>query len=125
MSAPPKSVEARHRGDGERTSGSRAHGRVKLNAMTSRQLVAFIESKLTANGLRKIVPTNTELAEAHGGFAHGRKAEAIIKRELAKLNGVTGPVPRDLKARVEDYLPRHPTVRWDEAVSEIVNGGAS
>lgn len=101
------------------------HRRVELNAMTSRQLIAFVESKLTDNGVRKIIPAKADLDQAYRGFAHGRKAEVIIKRELAKLNCATAPVPRDLKACVEDYLRRHPAVRWDEAVSEIVNGGAS
>ena len=31
-------------------------------------------------------------------------------------------VPADLEKRVRDYLVKHPTVRWDEAVKKIVDG---
>ena len=43
--------------------------RVELNAMTSRQFVAFVERKLTANGVRKIVPTNADLIASYQVFA--------------------------------------------------------
>ena len=56
------------------------HGRrVELNAMTSRQLVAFVERKLTDNGIAKIVPKQAELADAYRLFARGREAKKVIK----------------------------------------------
>jgi hypothetical protein len=36
---------------------------------------------------RKVVPNDTELADAYRLFAHGREAAAIVERELANLNG--------------------------------------
>jgi hypothetical protein len=96
--------------------------RVELNAMTSAQLLAFIQRKLTEHRVKKIVPTKADLAEAYRTFAHGREAEKVIKRELAKLSGASVAVPHDLKAQVEDYLRRHPTTRWDEAVAAICGG---
>ena len=42
--------------------------RVELNAMTSDQLVAFVERKLIAAGARKVVPVKATLAEAYGAF---------------------------------------------------------
>ena len=95
--------------------------RVELNAMTSRQFVAFVERKLIANGVRKIVPTNADLIASYQVFARGQRVEKIVSRELAKLNGVKVSVPRDLRARVEDYLRQQPAARWDEAVAAIVS----
>jgi hypothetical protein len=94
--------------------------RVELNAMTSRQLVAFIERKLEQHGIGKVVPNPDELAAAYRLFMNGREAEAIIRRELNKLNGGAAvQVPCDLNTRVTDYLKRHPTERWDQAVAVI------
>jgi hypothetical protein len=98
--------------------------RVELNAMTSRQLVDFVERKLTEHGVKKIIPARADLAEAYRTLAHGHEAEAVIKRELAKHNGAKVPVPPDLKKRVETYLRRHPATRWDAAVAAIVRGKA-
>ena len=95
--------------------------RVELNAMTSRQFVAFVERKLIANGVRKIVPTNADLIASYQVFARGQQVEKIVSRELAELNGVKVSVPRDLRARVEDYLRHQPAARWDEAVAAIVS----
>ena len=95
--------------------------RVELNAMTSRQLVAFVERKLVQHGIRKIVPPRAELNEAFRLFTQSHEAEKIIQRELKKLNGRSPvSVPRDLAERVRKFLRNNPTKRWDEAVSALV-----
>jgi DNA topoisomerase VI subunit B len=98
------------------------HRRVELNAMTSPQLVAFVERKLRQHGIGKVVPKPTELADAYRLFLHGHEAERIVQRELNKLNGSfkNAPVPPDLEQRVRGYLQQHPAARWDEAVADIV-----
>jgi hypothetical protein len=97
------------------------HRRVELNAMPSRQLVDLVERKLQEHGVRRIIPNETELADAYRLFAHGREAQEVIARELAKLNGGSPvSVPDDLRKRVARYLAEHPTARWDEAVAAIL-----
>jgi hypothetical protein len=97
--------------------------RVELNAMTSRQLVDFVERKLREHGVGKVIPDKNELDEAFRLFARGKEAGEIIERELAKLNGGSQViVPDDLKVRVAEYLTEHPTARWDDAVAAILNG---
>jgi hypothetical protein len=49
------------------------HQRVELNAMTSEQLVAFIERKLAEQGVKKIVPAKETLDEAYRLFERGRR----------------------------------------------------
>jgi Topoisomerase 6 subunit A/Spo11, Toprim domain len=93
--------------------------RVELNAMTSDQLVAFVERKLKKHGIKKIVPDKGELQEAYRLFAHSQKVETIIERELEQLDGGEAQVPRDIEKRVRQHLARHPTARWDEAIAEI------
>jgi DNA topoisomerase VI subunit B len=99
------------------------HRRVELNAMTSRQLVDFVERKLAEHGIDKVVPTKSELERAYRLFAHGRAVQEVIARELAKLNGSANiAVPTDLKERVAAYLKDYPATRWDDAVAAILNG---
>jgi hypothetical protein len=96
------------------------HRRVELNAMTSAQLVSFVERKLRQHSVGKVVPKPADLAEAYLLLARSREAGAIIQRELTKLDG--GPhltVPHDLERRVHDYLKQHPSARWDAAVVAI------
>ena len=94
--------------------------RVELNAMTSDQLVAFIEQKLTQHGVKKIVPDRDALDEAFALFARNRDIEKVIKRELKKLNGVASvKPPSNLSTQVREYLQKHPKERWDRAVSAI------
>jgi hypothetical protein len=99
------------------------HRRVELNAMTSRQLVDFVERKLNEHGIGKVISTKDELERAYRLFAHGRAAQEFIERELAKLNGSANmAAPANLKKRVTAYLKDHPTARWDDAVAAILNG---
>src|SRR5262245_24340350 len=49
--------------------------RVELNAMTSDQLVAFIERKLQEQGVKKIVPNSDLLGETYRLVMHNQKIE--------------------------------------------------
>jgi hypothetical protein len=103
--------------DFDRTRSTR---RVELNAMTSPQFIAFVERKLKAHGVKKIIPDKAELADAYRLFARSHAAEQIVKRELNKLNGDAAvQVPRDIQSQVRQHLSRHPADRWDAAVAEI------
>jgi DNA topoisomerase VI subunit B len=94
--------------------------RVELNAMTSRQLIDFVERKLWEHGIGKVIPDENELGDAYRLFAHGREAAQIIEHELAKLGGGSPvQIPTDLHERVTHYLAEHPTARWDEAVAAV------
>jgi hypothetical protein len=93
--------------------------RVELNALTSDQLVAFIERKLRQHGVKKIVPERKMLDEAFRLFVRNREIKKIIEREMKKLNGATANPPSNLSIQVWHYLEAHPEARWDEAVTEI------
>jgi DNA topoisomerase VI subunit B len=94
--------------------------RVELNAMTSDQLVAFIERKLTQHGVRKVVPQADILAEAYRSNIRTAKIEEIIDRvvkETAAEDAIN--IPDDLSDKVSDLLRKNPTWRWDDAVEAI------
>jgi hypothetical protein len=95
--------------------------RVELNAMTSDQLVAFIERKLQEHGVKKIVPNSDLLGESYRLVTRNQKIEEIIERELEELDGDSVEPPSDLDTQVRKYLEQHPQARWHEAVSKIAD----
>jgi hypothetical protein len=97
----------------------RSTRRVELNAMTSPQFVAFVERKLHANGVAKIVPDQKLLAEMYVGFEKGRRLQKAIEEALDDIDDDFN-APRDLQRRVRKYLKEHPQERWDKAISAIV-----
>ena len=88
--------------------------------MTSPLFVTYLESKLIAAGIKKIMPSKMLLGETYRLITRSCKAERIIKPQLKKLESLEVPVPRDLETQVRAYLKKHPTVRWDVAVDAIV-----
>jgi hypothetical protein len=90
--------------------------RVELNAMTSEQLIAWIEEKLEAHGVTKVVPDEATLADAY------RRAAWLvpIQRELEAAARPDVAVPRDLAQRVTKLLTKNPHRSWDEAIWRLV-----
>jgi hypothetical protein len=96
--------------------------RVELNAMTSRQLVDFVEAKLKQHNIGKIIPAGTTLADAYRMFvASDRLSEAFeeIKENLGDEPDV--PAPDDLEAQIRARLQRQPDITWHHAIRLIVN----
>jgi hypothetical protein len=96
--------------------------RVELNAMTSRQLVDFIEAKLTAHGVAKLVPDEAVLEQ---------QARRIIKHQLtqqalAKLSArigkqaETAKLPEHLREQIAGVFKKYPEIPWDHAVAQVL-----
>jgi len=90
-----------------------------LNAMTSDQLVAFVERKLTAHGVKKIVPEKEHLAEAYRLFDRGHHIEQIVEQELKKFENTPADIPDDIDKSVSEILVKEPALRWIDAVQRI------
>src|SRR5882724_1914170 len=128
----------------------RSTRRVELNAMTSPQMIALIEKKLRAHGVKKIVPDKTLLAKVYTELEKGRRLQEIFPSRkrgqplqagkltqalramdyevdegsiVGKLDGIKMSgfkVPTNLESSVRKYLKEHPDVRWDVALEEIL-----
>ena len=98
------------------------HRRVELNALTSGQLVAFIERKLQEHGVMKIVPGKAELAEAFRLFKDGERIQKLVEAEQAKPSKTA--VPADLEKHVRAYLKKHPAQPWDAAVRHLASASS-
>jgi hypothetical protein len=93
--------------------------RVELNAMTSDQLVTWLEAQLKAHGVAKVVPERTVLQEAY------RRAHrlAAIQQAIDTTNEAEAKkkvrVPGKLEALVRAVLAKVPTAPWDAVVWEL------
>ena len=100
--------------------------RVELNAMTSRQLVDFVERKLNDHGVTKLIPDADTLARTYRMFVASdqlsEKFEELEDRLEDETNDVE--VPADLRAKVEKHLEEKQDITWHRAVRLIVDPDA-
>jgi hypothetical protein len=83
--------------------------RVELNAMTSRQLIDFVENKLREHGIKKVIPEKDTLEKTYRMFAasdrlseaYDEMSEKLEKDEAAKE---AIAVPDDLEVKIEKLL---------------------
>jgi hypothetical protein len=98
------------------------HRRVELNAMTADVFVAFLERKLTALGVGKLVP-DERVMERHARRVleramANRRLEAM--RAEIEAKAAAAVLPKDLRARVAALLAQERELPWDLAVARVV-----
>jgi hypothetical protein len=98
------------------------NSRVELNAMTSPQLIEFIEGKLAKHGVEKLVPDEAtlqhharRLIEQRLGAVEVAKIRAKLSQEAAQV-----PLPADLRQAVERKLAAEARLSWDAALAELL-----
>ena len=98
--------------------------RVELNAFASDELVAFIERKLDALGIKKVVPDDKTLAQA----AERARAKALINEKMEAIVEEASEEAKqmatitDLAASVRALLEKDRELSWDAAIARIVEG---
>ena len=103
--------------------------RVELNAMTSRQLVNFVEAKLKQHGIGKVIPAERTLGSAYQMFAASDRLCGAFDELREKLEAEDEAessikVPDDLEAKVKAKLKEKPEITWHRAVRLIVDPDA-
>jgi hypothetical protein len=95
--------------------------RVELNAMASDELIEWIEGKLEANGVKKVIPDQQGLTDMYRLAVEARILEASLAeaQEKAKAEAEQVEIPDDLHDRVSALLRESPETSWDAAVPEI------
>jgi hypothetical protein len=101
--------------DGDYWTGQR----IELNAMTSDQFVAWLEQRLEAHGVTKVIPDDVALANAYRNAAVTLATNRRIAELQAEMPGEPA-VPDDLYQRLADLLAQHPTWPWDQALTSLV-----
>ena len=101
--------------------------RVELNAMTSRQLIDFVEDKLKQHGIGKVIPDGETLARTYEIFAASdRLSEAFeeLKEKLARRKRRTDQSPKDLEAKIESMFKQFPDISWHRAIQLLIDPDA-
>ncbi|OPY01283.1 MAG: DNA topoisomerase VI subunit B [Syntrophorhabdus sp. PtaB.Bin047] len=101
------------------TPGQWKGSRIELNAMTSPQFVAFLETKLQEAGVKKVVPSEIVLTEAWNRAHRITFLEKALRDAEERFDGNRLSIPTDLKERVDERI-KNTRMSWDDAVYEIV-----
>ena len=90
--------------------------RVELNAMTSDQFVAWLESKLDKHGVSKVIPGREALGSAYRRASFLQQLDAAQAEVAEQIKGDSIALPRALARKVERLLGETPELSWDEAI---------
>ena len=95
--------------------------RVELNAFPSDQLVAWIERKLEAHGIEKLVPDDDMLADAYRRAHEQAVVQKAVDKVIAKLRKDASkvPVPADIRGKVAEALKAEPAAAWDHVLMKL------
>lgn len=95
--------------------------RVELNALTTEQLVELVERALTDHGVKKVIPSEEDLAKAwRAAKAHSEIAEAVKKAAEDARRWRKAETPGDLTRQIRAVLKRSPRISWDAALLQII-----
>lgn len=94
--------------------------RIELNALTSDQLVAFIERKLSEHGIKKLIPKADLLRDAYRLFMNSKRLQKVVEERIEEIENEHISTPANLTDRVTAYLQQYREKRWDEAIAAIV-----
>jgi hypothetical protein len=92
--------------------------RIELNAMDSQQFLDWLEAKLQAAGVAKVVPDDDALAVAYRHLQRIAMLEQALEAARA-LPVAETPVPADLAAQIRGRIT-DTAAAWDDALWDIV-----
>jgi hypothetical protein len=103
------------------------HGRrVELNALVGRTFIEWLEHKLEAHGVTKVIPDEQTVERAYRRAFEletiNRAIRAAHRDAAERAARVT--IPADLLTQVENSLDMHPELPWDDVVAAIAEAQA-
>jgi hypothetical protein len=97
------------------------HGqRVEINAMTSKQLITWLEGKFKEYGVEKYIPDQDSLCMGFRRAKYLGLVEKKIKEMQETIAEDDEEIPEDLIELIEKKFAEDPTLSWDEALWKIV-----
>jgi hypothetical protein len=96
--------------------------RVEINAMTSRQIIEFIEAKLGEHGVTKLIPSD-EVIESHArhvieDILLQKAIDEVSKKIVEEAKAIASPA--DLREQIKREFKERPEMSWDAAIVRIV-----
>jgi len=98
--------------------------RVELNAFASDHFVEWLERKLEAHDVRKLIPDEDTLTAAYrrACYVHELNAAIVKADQAAKVKAERASVPKALRKDIERVLAEDSALSWDAALARIVRG---
>jgi len=99
--------------------------RVELNAFASDKFIDWIERKLKANGISKVVPEDKVITEAYRRMRRQAVVQDAVDLAVAKALQELGDepcaVPDNLRIRVQKKLKTSSEKRWDDVLRGLAD----
>jgi len=95
--------------------------RVEINAMTSEQLIAWLDRKFSEHNVTKLLPDAETIAEAYKRAIFLNRIQDKIDEFAEEINDDKIEVPDGLTELVAEKLAEHPKASWDRVVWDIAN----
>jgi hypothetical protein len=97
--------------------------RIELNAMSSPQLVEFVERKLTEHGVEKLVPDDQILEQQARRIIKAKLTQEVFSAAAKDIEEKTTAttLTQDFRQQVEAVLEEHPELPWDAAIAAILD----
>jgi hypothetical protein len=107
--------------------GRRWGQRVELNAFASDKLIAWIEGKLKACGVKKVLPDDATLNAAYQRAVYVTRINSLIKdaHDEAQREAAQAKLPASLRKKITAHLKRSPALSWDNALLEVLREEAA
>ena len=113
------SAEERQMLVSEGRSGFWEGRRVEINAMTSEQLITWLERKFTEHGVKKVVPETSALGDAYRRAVFLKRVQERIEELEQEFKTDDIAVPTDLAMQVSAAIEKDRALAWDQAVWNI------
>lgn len=100
-------------GGGRRWTGQR----VEINAMSSEELITWLEKKLEEHGVKKVIPSEEILNAAYRRAVFSQRLKAEIeklRKEIGKMEMID--LLDNIHARVVEMTEEDPELSWDDVV---------
>jgi hypothetical protein len=97
--------------------------RVELNAMTSDQMTGWIEEKLAAAGIAKVLPDKDIIEHYARQISAERRLQRAIDEASAEIERTsdTFKLPRGLRKKVATLMQSEPHLPWDAALARVLD----
>jgi hypothetical protein len=98
--------------------------RIELNAMTSRQLIDFIERKFAEHNVTKLIPSQDVIKRHARRLEEQKLTEAALNKIRPRLakQAAARELPGDLEEQIRRLLKERPELSWDMALTTILDG---
>jgi hypothetical protein len=106
-------------GRAQRTKRGVPGQRVELNAMTSDQMVPWLERKIREAGIEKVIPPNEVIEAGYRQLLAQKKLHGVIKAAIPGIERQVQrlPLPSGLVKNVKARLKANPELPWDAALA--------